>query len=101
MADGHWDWEVEGAYFGIPLQNFFGWWLTTFAALTLYLALGKGAKTPSSSASDRLAIVSYLVTSLGAVMVALAYNPAIGLTGVMALTPWVIAGWLRTSDNRP
>lgn len=100
VAAGHWVWEVEGAYFGIPLQNFFGWWLTTFVALTLYLVLGKGAKNASSPASDRLAIVSYLVTGLGAVVVALAYNPAIGLTGVMALTPWVIAGWLRTSDNR-
>lgn len=101
VAGGHWVWEVEGAYFGIPLQNFFGWWLTTFTALTIYLAFGKGAKTVPSPVFDRLAIVNYLTTGLGAVVVMLAYNPAIGLTGVMALTPWVIAGWLRTSDNRP
>ncbi|NTW35817.1 MAG: carotenoid biosynthesis protein, partial [Syntrophobacteraceae bacterium] len=23
-------WEADSAYFGIPLQNFWGWWLTTF-----------------------------------------------------------------------
>ena len=30
---GHWVWEVQGAYFGVPLQNFWGWWLITFTAL--------------------------------------------------------------------
>ena len=29
-ADGNWVWEKGGAYFGVPLQNYFGWLLTTF-----------------------------------------------------------------------
>ena len=33
---GHWVWEQPGAYFGVPIQNFWGWWLTTFTALALY-----------------------------------------------------------------
>jgi putative membrane protein len=95
VAGGHWVWEAAGAYFGIPLQNFFGWWLTTFAALTVYLAFGRGVKASQAPALDRLAVVSYLATGMGAVVISMAYNPAVGLTGLMALTPWVIAGWLR------
>jgi putative membrane protein len=36
-AAGNWIWEEGGAYFGVPLQNYFGWLLTTFLA---YLGAG-------------------------------------------------------------
>ncbi len=36
-AAGNWIWERGGTYFGVPLQNYFGWLLTTF---TIYLAAG-------------------------------------------------------------
>jgi putative membrane protein len=29
-AAGNWVWERGGAYFGVPLRNYFGWLLTTF-----------------------------------------------------------------------
>ncbi|MGA2848477.1 MAG: carotenoid biosynthesis protein [Terracidiphilus sp.] len=29
-AAGNWVWEQGGAYFGVPLRNYFGWLLTTF-----------------------------------------------------------------------
>lgn len=29
-AAGNWVWEKGGAYFGVPLHNYFGWMLTTF-----------------------------------------------------------------------
>jgi putative membrane protein len=29
-AAGNWVWEKGGAYFGVPLRNYFGWLLTTF-----------------------------------------------------------------------
>jgi putative membrane protein len=34
---GSWVWEAGGAYFGVPLQNFMGWMVTT---LTIYLLVG-------------------------------------------------------------
>ena len=67
VAGGNWVWDVKGAYFGIPLQNYWGWWLTIFTTFALYLWLfGKGAK-PSQAGFDRLALGSYLVTALGIV----------------------------------
>lgn len=35
VTRGHWVWLHPGLYFGIPLHNFVGWWLTAF---TFYLA---------------------------------------------------------------
>ena len=30
-------WDTRGAYFGIPQQNFWGWWLTVFTTFALYV----------------------------------------------------------------
>lgn len=31
----HWVWKQAGEFFGVPYQNFFGWWLTAFAIVFL------------------------------------------------------------------
>jgi uncharacterized membrane protein len=36
---GAWIWEEGGPYFGVPLQNFVGWVLTTFTVYLLYLLI--------------------------------------------------------------
>ena len=36
-ASGNWVWEQGGAYFGVPIHNYFGWLLTTFL---VYLGAG-------------------------------------------------------------
>jgi len=64
---GHWVWEDGGAWFGIPLQNFGGWWLTSFLVIALYLWLG-GKSQPAPSDSDRQGILLYAVMGLGTVI---------------------------------
>ncbi len=100
VAGGNWVWEVEGAYFGVPLQNYWGWWLTSFVTLALFVWLGridptKPAQQPNNF--DRLAVFSYAITSLGNVVTALLMGlggPA--LAGFFAVTPWVLVGlWKR------
>jgi uncharacterized membrane protein len=95
VAGGHWVWDVKGAYFGIPLQNFWGWWLTIFTTFALYQwIMGKGGK-PAEAWFDRLALVSYLVTALGIVTAALLSGAgALALIGFFAMLPWVMTGWL-------
>jgi uncharacterized membrane protein len=42
---GEWIWEDGGAYFGVPLSNFFGWFLTVFTfylIFAVYLRLSRG-----------------------------------------------------------
>jgi uncharacterized membrane protein len=98
VASGHWVWDTKGAYFGIPLQNYWGWWLTIFTSFALYLWLfGKSAK-PLESGFDRLAMGSYLVTALGIVIASLVSGAgALALIGFFAMLPWVVAGWLKTT----
>ncbi len=65
---GFWVWEVEGAYFGIPLQNYAGWLLTSGLVLAGYLwlapALGP-SPAPPPPAVERQAVWAYAVTWAG------------------------------------
>jgi uncharacterized membrane protein len=98
---GQWVWEVEGAYFGVPLQNYWGWWLTTFLALILFLLLTRNIPPrPHEAAFDRLAVIAYALTGLGEIGAAFVLGlggPA--LAGFFAMLPWVILGWLRMSES--
>jgi uncharacterized membrane protein len=101
VYNGHWVWDVNGAYHGIPLQNYSGWWLTVFTSYAIYmLARGKGA-SPAGDRSDRLALVSYFITTLGMVLSSLFGGAGeLGLIGIFCMLPWVVAGWLKMSDNK-
>ena len=101
VAVGQWKWEAGGAYFGIPLQNYWGWWLTTFVTILVFLLLSR-YKPPAVRAPrfDKLAVVSYALTGLGEISGAYFIGqggPA--LAGFFAMAPWVIAGWLRMTDG--
>jgi uncharacterized membrane protein len=97
VAGEHCVWEVEGVYFGVPLQNFWGWWLTTFVTFILFLIIAKvtpGERALSGSSFDRLAILSYAITGLSTVLVVLQGGmggPA--PVGLFAMLPWVLWGW--------
>jgi putative membrane protein len=100
VRGGHWIWDVDGAYFGIPLQNFWGWWLTTFVTFLVFLLLSPSSPHATDGNYDRLAILSYATTGLGnaigAMLVGLG-GPA--LVGFFAMAPWVMMGWLSLSSR--
>jgi len=96
VAGGHWVWETDGAYFGIPLQNYWGWWLTVFTTFALYLLISGKAEKPVEARFDRLAVTSYLVTALGIVAFSLVSGAgALALIGFFAMMPWAVAGWTK------
>jgi uncharacterized membrane protein len=99
VAGGHWVWDVNGAYFGIPLQNFWGWWVTVSTTFALYLWMSGKETKPAHAGFDRLVVLSYLVTALGIVLVALLSGAgALALIGFFAMLPWVVAGWLKINS---
>ncbi len=57
VGAGHWIWDGPintRPYFGVPLQNYWGWWLTTFVTFCLYFLISRIQKTwwdPSHPAS--------------------------------------------------
>jgi putative membrane protein len=96
VAGGNWVWDVKGVYFGIPLQNYWGWWLTIFTTFALYLWLSGKSTKLAPTGFDRLALASYLITALGIVAAALFTGAGgLALIGFFAMLPWVVAGWLR------
>jgi len=98
VSGGHWVWEQPGAYFGIPLQNYWGWWLTTFVTFWLFLTLAriKPESATSSDSFNQLAVLSYAITGLSSILANFEFGlPGPALVGIFAMLPWVLLGWLR------
>jgi putative membrane protein len=97
---GQWVWEKPGPYFGIPLQNYLGWWITVFVALAAFMALARYTPARRHRNFDRLAIISYGLIALAEIIsaVALGLNgPA--LAGLFATLPWFLWGWIATDSK--
>lgn len=104
-ASGYWIWETQGAFFGVPLQNFFGWWLTTFTALFVYQALGVELRLPNPAPAGDVpliwAILIYVIIGGSSVVMDFVFDlGGAGLTGLFAMLPWVVAALLRLDANR-
>jgi uncharacterized membrane protein len=99
VAGEHWVWEVEGAYFGVPIQNYWGWWLTVFVTFMLFLLISRqkpGRDDLPNPSFDRLAVVSYAVTGLSTIIVDFQIGLAgPALVGIFAMLPWVLWGWWK------
>jgi putative membrane protein len=99
---GHWVWHVEGAYFGIPVQNFAGWLATTLTVYLAYRALEArwpprpwGAVSP---AFERLPLVVYALLASGYVVgYVLLGRPALALVALFAMGTPCLAALLRTT----
>jgi putative membrane protein len=103
VAGGHWAWEQQGAYFGVPLQNYWGWWLTTFITFLVFLFLTRvepGYHTYTDNFS-LLAVASYAITGIINILVDFTIRldgPA--LVGLFAMLPWLVAGAFSTHHSR-
>ena len=97
---GHWVWDVSGPYFGIPLQNFSGWWLTTFVAFIVFIWLGKPLLADRSDPQfDKMTIILFSITALGSILGALSGGlGGAALAGIFAVSPWMIFGWLKMTE---
>jgi putative membrane protein len=98
VSGGHWVWEQTGAYFGIPLQNYWGWWLTIFVAFLVYTIVSHATPSPAVRqlyTYDRQAVISYAVTGSSSVLIGFAGGlPGPALVGLFAMIPWVITALL-------
>lgn len=67
-----WIWRDGGAYFGVPVSNFLGWFLTVFVIYQLFALYLRSAPAFSSNHDySYLAVIFYGVSAAGNLLVAL------------------------------
>jgi putative membrane protein len=92
-----WIWEAGGPYFGIPIQNYAGWLLTTFTVYLAYRALEQRtapvALGPVTTGIAALPVATYGVMLASDLLSGLA--PAgLAVIGVVAMgVPLAVAMW--------
>jgi len=67
-VDRAWIWRDGGAFFGVPVSNFFGWYFTTYVfyvAFAFYCKAWPVLSCPSSRSCWRAPIVLYGICALG------------------------------------
>jgi uncharacterized membrane protein len=104
VASNHWVWDVKGVYFGVPLQNYWGWWLTAFIVFFIYQAVSRRleveAALPRPILSDGYLVTDYLVTAGGCVVIdSFIHLGGPALVGLFAIFPWVMAGYLQVNSS--
>jgi uncharacterized membrane protein len=97
-----WVWETGGPYFGIPIQNYFGWLVTTFTVYLAYRAIERRfAPEPAGRLGVReaaLPVAAYglmLVSNLvsGVAPAGLAVIGPLVMGPPLALAAWRLAQW--------
>jgi uncharacterized membrane protein len=112
-----WLWEQGGAYFGVPVSNFFGWYLTNYA---IYQAFALVVRRPAqgSAAFWRVAVLFYAVLAAGNLIViapshVATFTDAAGVTwrvssmmlasalvSIFVMGGFALAAWLRLRAMR-
>jgi uncharacterized membrane protein len=100
----HWIWENGGLYFGIPLQNFFGWWLTAFLVYLSFSILDRYISQDGQRRKidiDIYVVVLYAITGLGSLNGAWRLGYIGPFTfGLIAMTTWVIVAWAKMYHSK-
>jgi putative membrane protein len=92
VAGGNWIWERPGAYFGIPIHNFIGWWFTTFSAVLLYQLLLPSREGTGNDRPAGLALIFYAAAGLSTALIDLLVGmPGPGFVGAFAMLSWILA----------
>lgn len=100
----HWIWENGGRYFGIPIQNFFGWWLTAFLVYLSFSYLDRYFSTNTyqqKTGIDFYVVILYAFTGFGSLNGAWHlkyYGPF--LFGLVTMTAWVVIAWINMYHSK-
>jgi len=115
--DHAWVWRDGGAYYGVPVSNFFGWFLTVYIFCQLFALYLRRREILSAPPSHfRLALMFYAACALGNLLVA-PVSPggffvdasgrqwriadvlwASRLVSIFVMLPFVLIAWARFAD---
>jgi uncharacterized membrane protein len=81
VSKKYWIWQVDGYYFGIPLQNYLGWLVTSFCFFAAYIAASKRWRpVPWGAVTRKMKLLPPLAYALMWLSTTIA-NFDLGLTG--------------------
>ena len=93
VANGLWVWKQPGAYFGIPLLNFAGWWLAS--------SLITAAVYPRAFPARPLAVIYTLTCVLEAIGLGLFWHqPGPALAGLLAMGLFATLFWIEQRSGQ-
>ena len=115
--DHAWVWRDGGSYYGVPISNFFGWFLTVYIFYQLFALYRKNRVTIRSPTSHwRLAIFFYAASAAGNLLVVAPLSMggifvdatgkrwavssilwASRLVSILLMMPLSLIGWIRAS----
>jgi putative membrane protein len=121
--DRAWIWQAGGAYFGVPVSNFFGWFLTAYSyyqAFALYCSARAIPAAPAQRVFWLPAIALYAVCALGNLLILkLPMAPpvvtdAVGkqwmtadimrncaLVSLLVMAPFALLAWIKIRGPEP
>lgn len=96
---GHWTWDGPAktlVYFGIPLQNYWGWFITTLLTFAIYFFVTANTRSGGGKIEVRWPAVMYATVGLSSVLTAyLAGLPGPAMVGLFAMLPWALAALMK------
>ncbi|HYL97972.1 MAG TPA: carotenoid biosynthesis protein [Blastocatellia bacterium] len=118
-----WIWKQGGAYFGVPVSNFFGWYLTVYVFYQLFaLYLWKRAAniSPVESGHIRFAVLFYAVSAAGNTLLAIPRTDpqmvsdatgaqwrvsdiigACTMISIFVMGAFAVLAWVRLAEQKP
>lgn len=88
---GFWVWTKGGPFYGIPLENFTGWFLTAFLATFIFLIYESRFSRAEILKADFLPTICYFLIFLNFTSDALAIrHPEYALIGAASMLPFFI-----------
>jgi putative membrane protein len=113
-----WIWETGGPYYGIPIQNYTGWLLTTFTVYLAYRALERrgfrggpvartearlpaGAESPIGRAAAALPVAAYGLMLIADLLSGAAPDGLVLIGPVAMGVPFAAAAWRLGRLGRP
>jgi uncharacterized membrane protein len=93
-----WTWREGGSYYGVPVSNFFGWYLTVYLiyqSFALYLRRRPVSSRPIPSGFWELAILFYAVSALGNLFVT--GPPGVAVIADASGAQWRVSSILNAS----
>lgn len=93
-----WIWRQGGVYFGVPVSNFLGWYLTVYVFYQLFALYLRGRSTnpdPLPSSYWNVAILFYAVSAAGNILLVIP-RPIVYVVSDPSGTQWKVSDITRT-----